>query len=108
MSRVDPVRSIVLALTAALALSGSQAGAKEVAAAQRPLAELEEIFWECDYASAQVMLDAATAVACVAAIGELRRRKFEGDLDAMLAWWQRNKARHHARLDAGYRSGASR
>ena len=66
-----------------------------VAAAVQSLAELEAAFWACDHAATvHGILDAGIALACGVATESLRRRKFDGDFEAMLSWWQQNKARH--------------
>jgi hypothetical protein len=60
-------------------------------------AELERAFWLCDYASATGPVDAGTLVTCSAVYEDLSIRKFEGDLEAMLTWYEQNKAvQHHA------------
>lgn len=99
---------MVLALSCALALAGTGSNAKEQVnepqaaepvVPQYTLFQLEEVFWVCDHASAVQGLDPETAAACVVATDEFRRRRFEGDFSAMLAWWHRNKAHRHRLLD---------
>jgi hypothetical protein len=85
--------------SAAVACLAGEPRRAESAAARRTLADLEVAYWACDHASERDLLDPGTAAACGAAAGELQRRKFNGDFDAMLAWWQRNKSREHRRLD---------
>jgi hypothetical protein len=98
---------IPLALAIALAWPVPGPAAVEGRDERRSLAGLEKAYWACDRASAtHGVLDMDVAAACGAVIGELQRRKFGGDFNAMLAWWQRNKAREHRRLDL--RAGAGR
>ena len=61
---------------------------------------LESAFWACDYAASRRPLDSGDALACSVATEELKRMRFGGDFDAMLAWWQRSKAAAHRALDA--------
>lgn len=61
---------------------------------------LESAFWACDHAATRRPLDSGDAVACSVATEELKRVRFGGDFDAMLAWWQRSKAAAHRALDA--------
>jgi hypothetical protein len=67
-------------------------------AAAAPSAELEAIFWRCDYQTTQGLIDIGTAEACGKATEALRMARFNGDLDSMLAWWQQNKAAKHGAL----------
>lgn len=70
-------------------------------AAPAALARLEQAFWICDHAAMQRGLDSGDAMACSVTAEELRNRRFGGDLDALLAWWQRGRAAAHRQLDAG-------
>lgn len=107
-------RLFVLALSAALAFSGVASGAQEqmrephpaeTGAAHPTLADLEKTFWVCDHAATVYgVLDLGTAAACAAATWDFRVKRFNGDLNAMLSWWQRNKAHQHQLLDMGYRA----
>jgi len=111
-------RTFVLALGAALAFSGSDLNAQEqtnephpaeTGVAHHTLADLEKAFWVCDHAATiHGVLDMGTAVACAAATRDFRQRKFNGDFNAMLSWWQRNKARQHQLLDFRYRAASHR
>jgi hypothetical protein len=62
-----------------------------------PLAQLEEIFWSCDYVATTRGVDATPAAQCAAATRELRRVKFANSFQAMLAWWRENKPVEHDR-----------
>jgi hypothetical protein len=107
-------RILVLALGAALAFSGTESSAQEHTSQPRPaetgtanytLADLEKAFWVCDHAATTYgVLDVGTAVACVAVTRDFRQRKFNGDFNAMLSWWQRNKAHQHQLLNVPYRA----
>jgi hypothetical protein len=126
MSRVDSNRVgalpgaliFVLALGSALAFSGTEMSAQiqtsephpaETGVADHTLADLENAFWVCDHAATiRGVLDMGTAVACSAATRDFRLRKFDGDFNAMLSWWQRNKAHQHQLLDMRYRAAGQR
>jgi hypothetical protein len=108
----------VLALGAALAFSGAKLSAQEHSSEPHPaetgvahpmLAALEDAFWVCDHAATTYgVLDMGTAAACAAATYDFRLRKFNGDFDAMLSWWQRNKAHQHQLLDMRHRATGHR
>lgn len=111
-------RIFVLALGTALAFSGTELNAREQTSGPHPaetgvahhtLGDLEKAFWVCDHAATIYgVLDLGTAVACAAATRDFRLRKFNGDFDAMLSWWQRNKAHQHQLLDMRYRAAGHR
>ena len=71
------------------------------AAAQAPdtsLAQLEAIFWACDYVATTRGVDATPMAQCASATRELRRVKFDNSVHALLAWWRENKAVEHERV----------
>jgi hypothetical protein len=53
--------------------------------------ELEKTFWECEHAASARMLDAVMAAHCDAVTDELKKRKFGGDFERLLQWWQQNR-----------------
>ena len=63
--------------------------------ASQDMAELESIFWQCDYAATQSALDAGSAQACVVVHDTLKQRKFNGDYTRMVAWWRQHKGAAH-------------
>lgn len=69
-------------------------------------ADLEQAFWICDYAGTMGGVDPATAVACVTVTEAFKNARFEGDFDAMLAWWRQHKPAAHKAVEAA-RAGAS-
>ena len=69
------------------------------------LAELEMVFWHCDYVATQRGVLAAPMAACKFALDELKRRKFNGRYNALLDWWRENKAAEHRRVEQGERAG---
>jgi hypothetical protein len=111
-------RIFALALGTALAFSGTELNAQEQTSGPDPaetgvahpsLGDLETAFWVCDHAATiHGVLDVGTAAACAAATRDFRLRKFNGDFDAMLSWWQRNKAHQHQLLDMRYRAAGHR
>jgi hypothetical protein len=72
--------------------------AESVASAPSQHAELEAIFWHCDYVATTQGMDATPAAQCAAATRELRRVKFDGSFQRMLAWWRENKPAEHRRI----------
>jgi hypothetical protein len=54
--------------------------------------EIETAFWKCDYAVTTSGVSLGEGARCVEISEELKRRKFAGDFQAMLVWWQQNKA----------------
>jgi hypothetical protein len=92
----------------AFAIAGAPAAfGAGAAAAGTGTAELERGFWQCDHAASRTMLDMETAARCSRVTEELRRRRFDGDFQALLAWWHRHKAAEHAALDAAASMGAA-
>jgi len=95
----------------ALGLSGADAREGPVPQSARSApptpapGSLERAFWACDYAGSTRWVGPEEGVACVAIYEELKRKKFAGDFESLLAWWLRNKATEHraqaARAAAG-------
>ncbi len=94
----------LLALAIVLAASaGAQAQDRNgapVGTGQGSIEELERDYWICDHAASTAFLDAGTAAGCSLISETLKRRKFNDDFAAMLAWWRANKAARHAALAA--------
>ena len=63
-----------------------------------PHAQLEEIFWQCDYVATTKGIDATPMRECATATRELRRVKFDGSFYRMLDWWREHKAAEHGRI----------
>ena len=61
-------------------------------------ADLEEIFWVCDYLATTRGMEATPASLCEAAYDELKTRKFGGEFGLLLTWWQAHKPAEHSRL----------
>ncbi len=100
-----------LTVGAMLACSGAGALAEELPgkhstsqtrAGGSKWAELEQTFWMCDHAAAKGMIDVNHGAVCGAVTDELRREKFDGDFEKLLAWWRLNKAREHHKLDQAH------
>jgi hypothetical protein len=66
------------------------------------LADVEDAFWVCDYMATIGKADQVTT--CAAVYDALKARKFGGDFDKLLLWWEQNKVAQHAKLDAGDRT----
>ena len=58
----------------------------------------ERSFWACDYAGTVALLDSGTAAACSAIFEDVKKTRFNGDFDAMLAWWRQHKDAAHRAL----------
>lgn len=69
--------------------------------AESVLDELEKAFWVCDYAATTSLVDFYSAIACSYLTESLRQRKFDGDFQAMLTWWQQHKEAKHLELSKG-------
>lgn len=61
--------------------------------------ELEKAFWVCDYAGTNGTASGDQAMMCVAITDELKRTRFDGDFEALVAWWRLNKAARHHELE---------
>jgi hypothetical protein len=59
--------------------------------ARERVAELEKTFWQCEQAAGAKTLDAVMAAHCDAVTDELKKRKFGGDFERLLQWWQQNR-----------------
>jgi hypothetical protein len=66
-------------------------------AAMHP-ADLEHVFWVCDYKATIGGVHATPVVLCSAVWDELKQTKFAGSFEDLLAWWQSNKAMEHEAL----------
>ena len=64
----------------------------------RALHDLEYAFWICDYIATTRGTAAADPGTCSAVSDALRQRKFDGDLDKLVAWWNQHKAGQYSRL----------
>lgn len=61
-------------------------------------ANLEDAFWACDYVATTRGTSATPTEFCAAIYDELKAKKFAGDFDKLLAWWQVNKDVAHQKL----------
>lgn len=52
---------------------------------------LKREYLKCDRAAAEGRLDMPSAVRCSLLYEELRDRVFDGDFDALLAWWRETR-----------------
>lgn len=93
------------AMAAALGWTGSasaqQSGTRSMVAVQLAsarLADLEAAFWACEYAA--TTRGAANIVACSLVYDSLQERKFGGDFDGLVKWWQQNRVSEFRRLAA--------
>ena len=93
------IRTAAAVLLATSLAAGSVASsAQTIAATRLPLAELEKSFWTCDRAATINRVDSGTAITCGNLTEALKQRKFNGDFNAMLAWWRQHKEAEHLAL----------
>ena len=85
--------------------AGAPASTHELPAPAAPL-DLERAFWQCDYAGTNGGVDSGTAIACSTVTEELKNGKFNGDFDALVAWWRQNKPAEHRALEISSRATA--
>jgi hypothetical protein len=71
-------------------------------------ADLERIFWQCDYVANTFGMGFEEGAYCAAIYDEVKKRRFAGDFAAMLAWWQHQKSIEYAALAAKRRSEDTR
>ncbi|MBC8119590.1 MAG: hypothetical protein H7X75_08460 [Burkholderiaceae bacterium] len=100
--RALPVTAMVITSFGLLLGSGGNTFAQQsqrvlAAPAAQPadagLRVLESAFWVCDYvATTRGNSDIST---CTAVYEALKERKFAGDFDALVSWWQQNKVAQH-------------
>ncbi len=106
--------TLLLVLCAGLAAGADRAvaeGAHSTSSpgANLPMAELERAFWVCDHAATIGRVDSGTAITCGALTEMFKQRRFNGDFNALLAWWQLNKeAEHLALANASGRNALAR
>jgi hypothetical protein len=60
---------------------------------QLPMARLEGVFMACDQASSARLMAMDEGALCAMAWDALLRRRFEGDVEALLAWWRAERSR---------------
>lgn len=68
-----------------------------------PEQDLERLFLHCSRESSQRLMGFDEAALCSTGFEALKKRKFGGDFDAMLAWWRLHR---EERLDAPARPAA--
>ena len=61
------------------------------------LTDLETAFWACEYAA--TVRGNANFASCTAVYDVLKERKFGGDFDGLLRWWQQNRVSEYRRLE---------
>jgi hypothetical protein len=107
--------AIVITVGTILSWNSLSAGAQQRTSARESVrapapaampADLERAFWLCDYAGTTGSVDTGTAMACSTITEELKIQKFNGDFDAMLAWWRENKPGEHQAIEAAGRASA--
>ena len=66
------------------------AGREQILAAydRMPRAQIERVFMRCDASSRDTMLGFEEGVVCAMAWDALLKREFDGDVEALLAWWR--------------------
>jgi len=74
-------------------------GSRQVTYTRDGTSELEKAFWVCDHAGTNGTAGGDQAVMCIAITDELKRTKFDGDFDRLVAWWRLHKVARHQELD---------
>jgi hypothetical protein len=69
-------------------------------------AELEAMFWTCDFVATTRGVYATPIELCSAATDELKNTRFGGDFMELQRWWKLNKSAQHERLTTGHRVSA--
>ena len=87
-----------LLLCAACAGAPHSGASTAAEAPPSPHADLETIFWHCDYVATTRGIDATPIRECAAATRELRQVKFAGSFHRLLEWWRDNKVAEHTRI----------
>jgi len=59
---------------------------------------LENAFWVCDYSGTHGSVAPDYATSCIAITDELKRVKFDGDFDRLVAWWKQHKPAQHEKV----------
>lgn len=103
---VTAMLSCLSAQTYAEEYAKSSRSSELVNARQAP-ADLEKAFWACDYAATTRGVIGGEAAMCGVIHEELKWSKFAGDFQAMLSWWQQNKAAEHQAAAAVSRTVAA-
>ena len=86
------------AIQTELAIAGGPAGEPVRVQGARSIGDLEKAFWVCDYAATTRGVLATPVEICSAVTDDFKRVRFGGDFEAMLKWWQDNKAAAHRDL----------
>ena len=89
----------------ATAATGAEVGVAQTASQLAPsqvsaphTTNLEDAFWACDYVATTRGTSATPTEFCAAIYDEVKARKFDGDFEKLLAWWQANKGVAHQEL----------
>lgn len=92
-----PLLFLLVALLCMLSmLAQAQVREPPAMAARLSVATLERAFWDCDALATQVVLPPSLGADCATLADELKRRRFGGDFERMLAWWREHKPLEHA------------
>lgn len=98
--RRSPAMKAAAAVLIAAGAAGWSApsGAQATIGTELRLAELEKAFWVCDHAATIGRIDSGTAITCGSLTEALKQHKFDGDFNAMLAWWRQHKEAEYLAL----------
>jgi hypothetical protein len=89
----------MITVAALLAVQALQPARAQANASDAGIAEIERVFWVCDHQASRGLLDSGTAESCGRATELLKARRFGGDFQRLLVWWQQHKAEQHLALD---------
>jgi hypothetical protein len=91
-------------LTAGCAHVEPAADATPAAPNPDTIADLEKVFWHCDYVATKRGVLATPMAACKHALDELKRLKFNGRFSALVEWWRENKVVEHRKVELAERA----
>ena len=98
--RRSPAMKAAAAVLIATGATGwfTPSSAQAISGTELRLTELEKVFWLCDHAATIGLIDTGAAITCGSLTEALKQRKFDGDFNAMLAWWRQHKEAEHLAL----------
>ena len=102
----NPAAALLVA--ASLVAAAAPAAAQVGIGAEQRMAELEKAYWACDHAATVGRIDSGTAITCGGLTETLKKRKFNSDFNAMLAWWRQHKETEHVALEAAHSHALAR
>jgi hypothetical protein len=99
MNRHNPLPLLLIAATVAVACLGAASTALAESPDMSRLDDerLVQAFWDCDARAVQEPLSAGDGALCAALSDHLKQRRFDGNFEQLLTWWQRHKQAEYAK-----------